>query len=161
MGIKLAKARGCTVTAISRNTKKQELAKNSGADGFVVSTDPAAMATAAGTLDLILNTIPAGHKWSMYQPLLKKRGRHVMFGIHSGMGAAQYAAKVRSKCSIVPSVIGGIPNTQEVMDLCAREKIYPEIEVVPVQKLNEVYVSTITLDCTIFAWTVLLCTSPQ
>ena len=141
MGIKLAKALGCTVTAISRTAAKQELAEQSGAMEFVASSDRTAMKAAAKSLDLILNTIPAQHNWAAYQPLLDRGGKHVILGANSAMAGAMFAPKLRwfSTPSVVHSVIGGIANTQEVIDLCAREKIYPETELVPVQQLNEVY----------------------
>lgn len=96
------------------------------------------MAGAAKSLDLILNTIPSGHDWGVYQTLLDTGGRQVLLGAHAGMAAAMFAKRLK-KCSVTMSMIGGILNTQEVMDICAREGIYPEVEVVPVQKINEVY----------------------
>jgi len=141
MGIKLAKALGCTVTAISRSPAKQALADHSGATSFVASADAKLMAASASSLDLILNTIPAHHDWAAYQPLLARGGKHVILGANATMGAAMYAPKLRvfSTPSVVHSMIGGVANTQECIDLCAREKIYPETQVVPVQQLNEVY----------------------
>ena len=141
MGIRLATALGCVVTAISRTSAKQGLAEESGATLFVPSSDAAAMTGAAKSLDLILNTIPAHHDWAAYQPLLAARGKHVILGANATMGAAMYAPKLRwwSQPSVVHSMIGGVANTQECIELCAREKIYPETQVVPVQELNEVY----------------------
>jgi len=143
MGIKLAKALGCVVTAISRTKAKEHLATAAGAVNYVASADPASMTAGAGSLDLILNTIPAAHDWAAYQVLLAKGGKHVLLGVHSGLAAAIYAEKIRklsfTSSTVVMSMIGGITNTQEVIDLCARDGIYPDIEVVLVQKLNEVY----------------------
>jgi len=139
MGIKLAKALGCKVTAISRSKTKEALAKQSGAELFVVSEDAESMLEAAESLDLILNTIPTSHDWGVYQALLDADGRQVLLGAHAGTAAAMFAKRVKPQMSVTNSLIGGILNTQEVIDLCAREKIYPDIEVVPVQKLGEVY----------------------
>jgi len=139
MGIKLAKAIGCKVTAISRTRGKEELAKQCGAESFVASGDDQSMAGAAKTLDLILNTIPSTHDWAVYQSLLDTGGRQVLLGAHAGTAAAMYADKLKKNSPVVMSMVGGIPNTQEVIDICAKEGIYPEVEVVPVQKLNEVY----------------------
>jgi uncharacterized zinc-type alcohol dehydrogenase-like protein len=138
MGVKLAKSMGCEVSAISRTMSKAGLAKTCGADNFIASTDPASMAKSLASLDIILNTIPSQHDWAAYQPLLAAGGKHVMIGIHSAMAASMMVGKLK-KCSVVNSVIGGIKNTQEVIDICARDSIYPEIEVVPVQKINEVF----------------------
>jgi uncharacterized zinc-type alcohol dehydrogenase-like protein len=128
------------VTAVSRSQAKEKFALDSGAHVFVASESAEGMAAAAGSLDLILNTIPARHDWNVYQRLLARGGRQVILGAHAGMGAAMYAEKMRGASSpVIPSMIGGIANTQEVMDLCAREGIYPEIEIKPVQSLGEIY----------------------
>ena len=62
-----------------------------------------------------------------------------MFGLHAGIAGAMMARKFRRSISVVPSIIGGIPNTQEVVNLCAEKGIYPEVSVVPVQDLNQVF----------------------
>lgn len=135
MGLKLATALGCKVTAISRTNKKEELAKKAGAETYVVSGDPESMRKAAGTLDLILNTISIEHDWGAYHKLLDKGGTQVMLGMHTGTAAAMLAKKPSVQCSVV----GGIANTQEVMDLCAKAKIYPEIELKSVDKIKEIF----------------------
>mmetsp|Transcript_90077 Transcript_90077/g.188344 ORF Transcript_90077/g.188344 Transcript_90077/m.188344 type:complete len:407 (-) Transcript_90077:202-1422(-) len=138
MGIKLAKALGCKVTAITRTMAKEKMAKDMGADNVVASTDPESMKNNKKTLDLIINTIPTGHKWSAYQGLLKKGGKQVLLGIHSGFAGASVANSVRN-CRVVSSMIGGIKNTEEVLALCAKHDIRPEVEVIPITKLNEVF----------------------
>jgi D-arabinose 1-dehydrogenase-like Zn-dependent alcohol dehydrogenase len=80
MGLKLAKAMGNTVTAISTNRKKEETARELGADHFVVSSDPESMAAASRSLDLVLNTISAPHQVSAYFPLMKRNGTIVLLG---------------------------------------------------------------------------------
>mmetsp|Transcript_94344 Transcript_94344/g.197025 ORF Transcript_94344/g.197025 Transcript_94344/m.197025 type:complete len:407 (-) Transcript_94344:810-2030(-) len=143
MGIKLAKALGCKVSAITRSFAKEKMAKDLGADNVVASTDDESMLANEKSMDLIINTIPSGHNWGAYQGLLKKGGKQVLLGIHSGFAAAFVAAQIRkyscSDCTVVSSAIGGIKTTEEVLALCAKNNIYPEVEVVPITKLSEVY----------------------
>mmetsp|Transcript_8862 Transcript_8862/g.13077 ORF Transcript_8862/g.13077 Transcript_8862/m.13077 type:complete len:407 (-) Transcript_8862:692-1912(-) len=143
MGIKLAKALGCKVSAITRSLAKEKMAKDLGADNVVASTDDKSMLANKKSMDLIINTIPSGHNWGAYQGLLKKGGKQVLLGIHSGFAAAFVAAQIRkyscSDCTVVSSAIGGIKTTEEVLALCAKNNIYPEVDVVPITKLNEVY----------------------
>ena len=173
IGIKLAKALGCEVTAISRGggmpeqslppspdlqssgptassmpqgspprpmPAKAALATRAGARTFVASTDPEAMAAAEGSLDLILNTIPCAHSYMAYQKLLTPRGKQVLLGLHEGLIAGMVVGMATfNRSRILGSGIGSIRATQEVIDLCAKEQIYPEIEVVGVERLNDVY----------------------
>ena len=124
MGVKLAKAMGAEVTVISRGTKKKEYALGDcGADKFCDSKSKPSLKEHEKTLDIILNTIPSYHNYTMYTPLLKKgQGKkQILLGLHKGIGAAMVADKVRGgKSRIGMSGIGGIRNTQEVMDLCAK-----------------------------------------
>mmetsp|Transcript_77943 Transcript_77943/g.170744 ORF Transcript_77943/g.170744 Transcript_77943/m.170744 type:complete len:407 (+) Transcript_77943:99-1319(+) len=143
MGIKLAKALGCKVSAITRSFAKEKMAKDLGADNVVASTDDKSMLANKKSMDLIINTIPSGHNWGAYQGLLKKGGKQVLLGIHSGFAAAMVAAQIRkfsfTDTTVVSSAIGGIKTTEEVLALCAKNNIYPEVDVVPITKLNEVY----------------------
>lgn len=142
MGVKLAKAMGCKVTAISRGRAKEALATKAGAESFIAVGQKQDMENGANTLDLILNTIPAYHDYSVYQSLLAEGGKQVLLGAHAGMMAAMMTNKCGICCHppvIISSIIGGIQNTQEVMDLCAKNNIVPELTVVPVTDLNKVY----------------------
>lgn len=96
----------------------------------------------AGTMDIILNTIPSYHNYTAYTPLLKKAkgSKQILLGLHKGIGGAMIADQVKGgKSRIGMSGIGGIRNTQEVMDLCAKNDIKPDIKVLPVEKLNFIY----------------------
>ena len=81
MGIRLAAAMGCEVTAISTSPNKEAVAKKIGAKHFVVSSDPESMAKRAGTLDIILNTVSVNHQAMTYQPLLRRNGTIVLIGL--------------------------------------------------------------------------------
>jgi len=143
MGIKLGAALGCTVTVISRSDSKRDYALNKcGADHFIVSSESSQMASAAGQIDLILNTIPSYHDYCQYNSLLSSKpgAKQVLLGLHKGIGAAMVVDKVLcGKSKVGMSAIGGIKNTQEVVDLCAKNDIKPDIKVVPVTELNHVY----------------------
>jgi uncharacterized zinc-type alcohol dehydrogenase-like protein len=140
MGIKLAKALGCTVTAISRKPAKQHIATQCEADCFILSSDGSQMSAARGSLHIILNTIPVYHDYDSYTALLGDNGKQVILGLHKGIVAAFALGTLSGGCArVMHSAIGGIQNTQEVMDLCARHNIVPELQVVPCEKINEVY----------------------
>ena len=143
MGVSIAKAMGAVVTVISTNSSKTELATRCGATGFVVSADSKQMKDAAGSLDLILNTVPTHHNYAQYNRLLDfkaKKAYQVILGLHAGLAAALILDAVTGGNSrIKMSGIGSIKETQEVIDLCDKNKIYPEIAVVPVTQLNDVY----------------------
>lgn len=139
MGIKVAKALGCSVTAISSTSSKETLAKAAGADVYICSSDAAAMASNAGRFDLVLNTIPSEHDYNAFTPLLKKTGKHVILGLNSAIVGATIASSIVCGTRFRASGIGGIKATQEVIDLCAKNKIYPNIEIVGAEKMNSVY----------------------
>lgn len=140
MGIRLAKAMGAEVTVVSRSASKKALADRCGADHFVVSTEPAAMAARAQTIDIMLNTVPSHHNYVAFCPLLNAKGYQVILGLHVGLGGAIVVNGLTLGYSrIKSSGIGGIPNTQAAIDLCDKFKIYPEIKVVPCSELNRVY----------------------
>jgi D-arabinose 1-dehydrogenase-like Zn-dependent alcohol dehydrogenase len=140
MGVKIANALGGVVTVISRSTSKEDLARRSGASNFLVSTSDQQMKEAMGTLDLIINTVPSYHDYNIYTKLLNKTGKQVLLGLHKGMVAALIVNGITYGASkVASSEIGGIRNTQEVINLCDKHQIYPEIEILPCQDINKIY----------------------
>lgn len=139
MAIKIGKALGCEVTVISRSDAKREYALGLGADKYVASSDPKQMGAAAKSLDLILNTISASHELMQYQPLLDTNGTMVLIGLPDAPFTVPAAPLIFGRQAVAGSIIGGIKATQEVIDLCAAKKIYPETKVVPVSELNGVF----------------------
>lgn len=140
MGVRLGNALGAKVTVISRSNKKEAFAKECGAETFVVSTDKESMKAQKGSLDLILNTVPGYHDYCAYNSLLKKSGKQVLLGLHAGIAGAVVVNKLTFGTSrVTMSGIGGIPNTEEVLALCDKHKIYPKIKVMPCEDLNEIY----------------------
>merc|ERR1719295_988065 len=111
MGVRLAKAMGNTVTAISTSPNKEAAAREIGADNFVVSTNAESMKAASMSLDLILNTVSAEHQVSTYLPLLAKKGVLVQLGLVLGAHQVNQMPLMFNKLSIAGSLIGGIPET--------------------------------------------------
>merc|ERR1719357_1766110 len=139
MGVRLAKAMGNTVTAISTSPGKEAAAREIGADNFVVSTNAESMKAASMSLDLILNTVSAEHQVSTYLPLLAKKGVLVQLGLVLGAHQVNQMPLMFNKLSIAGSLIGGIPETQECIDFCAKHKIIPITKIVKATDLGEVY----------------------
>ena len=137
IGVKIAKAMGCVVTAITSSKGKIEFAKKLGADRVLVSSNNEDMKAAEGSLDLVLNTISVEHDYHEYTKLLdKSKGLHVILGLNSVLGVLlTFGAGPR----LNQSVIGGIESSQSVIDLCAKHKILPEISIVGVDGINAVY----------------------
>ena len=141
IGVKLAKAMGCTVTAITRSPGKAQYARErAGADAVLISTDAAAMRAAKGSFDLVLNTIPSEHDYTVYTALVAKGGKHIVLGLNTGLIAGMVAEGVFGSSSrLTGSGIGGIEATQAVIDLCAKHNILPEIVVKPVEDINRIF----------------------
>jgi len=148
LGVKIARALGATVTVLSKSQSKRPLALRLGAREFVCTEDRDQMREAHGTMDIILNTIPVAHDYWAFQKLLssdndgrlKGRSKQVILGLHAGLATGMVALSIKGdKSPIVSSGIGGIKATQEVMDLCAEHDIVPDITVLPVSKLSEIY----------------------
>jgi len=141
MGVTLAKAMGNEVTAISTSAGKEAVAKEIGADRFIVSTDSASVKAGEGSLDLILNTVSAAHQLTTYIPLLKRDGVLVQLGLVTEPHTLPQAPLLFKRLSVAGSIIGGIPETQECMEFCAAHKIVPKIELVTAGQLDSVYES--------------------
>jgi len=139
MGVRLAKAMGNTVTAISTSPNKEAAAKEIGADNFVVSTDTASMTSAGQTLDLILNTVSASHDLNHYLPLLANKGTLVQLGLVLTPHPVVQMPLMFRKLSIAGSLIGGLPETQQCIDFCHEHNIVPKIKVVTSKDLKKVY----------------------
>jgi len=149
MGVRLAKAMGNTVTAISTSPNKEAAAKEIGADNFVVSTSPDQMAAAGGSLDLILNTVSANHDLNTYLPLLAGKGVIVQLGLVMTPHPVMQLPLMFKKQSIAGSLIGGLPETQDCIDFCHKHNIVPKIKMVTCKDLDNVYVELASKNDTI------------
>lgn len=137
MAVKLAVALGAEVTVFTTSDRKLADAARLGAHHAIVSNDEAAMAAVAGTLDFILDTVSAQHDINGYIAALKQEGTLCLLGIGpGGLEIANLSVVFGQKC-IAGSLIGGLEQTQAVIDFCAANNVMPEIELVPHQQINQ------------------------
>jgi uncharacterized zinc-type alcohol dehydrogenase-like protein len=140
MGIKLARAMGAHVVAFTTSESKRKDAQALGAHEVVVSTDARAMAAAARSLDLVINTVAAPHDLDAFISLLKRDGTMVLVGAPaSPHPSPQVFNLITRRRSIAGSMIGGIPETQEMLDFCAAHGIVADIEMIRADEINDAY----------------------
>ena len=140
MGVKFAKALGAEVTIFTRSESKVGEAKKQGADHVVVSTDDDQMAAAAETFDFMLDTVPVQHDINPYLNCLSYDGTHIMVGLLEPMEPAlQTGALVFKRRVLAGSLIGGMPETQEVLDFCAEHDISCDVEMLDIHNINDAY----------------------
>ncbi len=139
MGVKFGAALGAHVTIITTTPEKGEDARKLGADDVIVSTDPEQMKKHLASFDFILNTVPVSHEIDGYLNLLGRSGRMVIVGALTPMPGFVGMNIIWYNRAVGGSAIGGIPETQEMLDLCAKEGIYPEVEMIEMSGINEAY----------------------
>lgn len=140
MAIKLAKGLGAEVTLISRSPDKIQDGLDLGADAVVISTYENEMKAAAGKFDLIIDTVPYDHDINPYISTLNISGTLVLVGFLGKMEEALLSVPmVLGRRSVAGSLIGGIKETQEMLDFCGEHNILPEIEMINIQDINEAY----------------------
>jgi len=140
MGLKLAKAMGAEVTLFSRSPGKEADARRLGADHIVISTDAAQMSAATAQFDLIIDTVPYVHDVNPYVPTLANGGTLVMVGYLGPLEPSLNSAPlVLNRQSVGGSLIGGIAETQEMLDFCGQHGITSDVEVIRIQEINEAY----------------------
>ncbi len=147
MGVKLAHAMGAKVTMITSSPGKEEDARNLGADGVLISRDQAAMEKAANSFDLLVNTIPVDHDLNPYVALLKRDATMVIVGAIAPITHPFATGQiVFGRRSIAGSLIGGIAETQEMLDYCAEHNIVSDVEMINMQQINEAYARMLKSD---------------
>lgn len=140
MAIKLAKGLGAEVTLFSRTPSKTEDAKKLGAHKVVISTDEEQMNAVRGTFDLIIDTVPYTHDLNPYISTLKINGTHVLVGLLGDITpTVNTVSMILGRRSIAGSVIGGIAETQELLDFCGKHNIVSDVEVIDMQYINDAY----------------------
>jgi uncharacterized zinc-type alcohol dehydrogenase-like protein len=140
MGLKLAKALGAEVTLFTRSKGKEEDARRLGADHIVISADPAQMAAVSGRFNLIIDTVPYIHDLNPYLPTLAKDGTLVLVGYLGALDPfLNTTPMVLRRKSVAGSLIGGIQETQELLDFCGQHGITSDVEVIPMQDINAAY----------------------
>lgn len=139
MAVKLANAMGADVTVISRSASREAEAKRLGADRLLVSSDKASMANALNSLDLIIDTVPIRHDINPYLPLLDIDGTLCMVGQIGGEPEFDSTPIVFGRRRIAGSIIGGIAETQELLNFCAKKQVLPDCELIAIQDINTAY----------------------
>jgi uncharacterized zinc-type alcohol dehydrogenase-like protein len=146
MGVKFAVAMGADVTVFSTSPSKEEDARNLGAHHFVVTKEPGALEPLASQFDFILDTVSAPHDLNVYLELLKYNGALVLVGIPGEPAAVLAPLLVMRQRNLTGSAIGGIPETQEMLDYCAAKNIVSDIEMIPIDDIAEAYERTVKGD---------------
>lgn len=139
MAVKLAASMGAEVTMLSTSRRKEEDARRLGAKGFALTSDEETFKKLAGTFDLIINTISAPHDYNKYLGMLKVQGTMVLVGVPPEAVPLHAISLIGGNRRLAGSLIGGIKQTQEMLDYCGAHKIVSDVEVIPIQKINEAY----------------------
>lgn len=143
MGVKLARAMGAKVTVFSTSPHKAADAKRLGATGFVVTQDPSFSEKLEGKFDLILDTVSAPHDLNAYLGMLKVGGTLVVVGVPPQPAQVHAFSLIGGRRELVGSLIGGIKETQEMLDFCAKKKVLSDVEVISVDQIDAAYERTI------------------
>jgi uncharacterized zinc-type alcohol dehydrogenase-like protein len=139
MGVKFAVAMGAEVTVISTSPSKEEDAKRFGAHQFVLGTDKAEMKKYKSYFDVVLNTLSAKHNFEHYLNLLNLEGKMLVVGLPKEHPDLNPMALIYNRRSIIGSMIGGTVETQAMLNYCAEKNIVADVEVIPMQEINEAY----------------------
>lgn len=140
VAIKIAKAMGAVVTLFSRSVDKIDDAKKLGAERVIISSDQTAMQAASKSLDFILDTVAAQHPLDPYLATLKRDGKMVLVGLpDQPHPAIDIGNLIFARRSIAGSLVGGLHETQEMLDFCAKHNITADIELIKMQEVNQAY----------------------
>lgn len=146
MGVKLAVSFGAEVTVLSQSPHKREDAKRLGAHNFVLTTDAAIVEKHAGHFDYILDTVSAKHDVAQALGMLKRDGTLLMVGASEKPLDLPVFPLILERRKMMGSLIGGIAETQEMLNHCGKHGIVSDIELIPAEKINEAYTRTIKSD---------------
>ena len=139
MGLKFAHAFGAHVVQLTTSLKKKEDALRLGADEVVLSTDANAMAAHTKSFDFILDTASAPHALEPYVSLLKQDGTLTLVGLPEKPAAVSVFSLITRRASVAGSMIGGMPETQQMLDYCGAKNITADVEVIPIQQINDAF----------------------
>lgn len=147
MAIKLAKALGADVTLFSRSANKIADAKELGAHRVIISTDDSQMEKALGQFDLIIDTVPYEHDLNPYMGTLSTNGTLVIVGYLGPLDPMlQTVPMIMGRKSVAGSLIGGIAETQELLDFCGKHNIISDVEIINIQDINTAYARMLESD---------------
>ena len=139
MAVKLAAAMGAEVTVFSTSRSKEPDARKFGAHAFAETRDPAVFTSLAGRFDLVIDTISAKHDYDLHLGLLRPRGTMVVVGVPPEPTPVSAFSLIKGNRCLAGSLIGGIKETQEMLDFCAKHGIVSDIEIIPIHAINEAY----------------------
>jgi uncharacterized zinc-type alcohol dehydrogenase-like protein len=146
MGVKLAASMGADVTVFSTSAGKEQDARRLGAHNFVVTRDPKNLEALDSKYDFILDTVSAPHDVNPYLNLLRREGALVLVGLPEKPLAVDAFSIVSNGRTLAGSMIGGIRETQEMLDYCAARGIASDVEVIPIRRIGEAYERTVKGD---------------
>jgi uncharacterized zinc-type alcohol dehydrogenase-like protein len=130
---------GARVTVLSSSPSKRDDALALGAEEFATSSERATFKTLAGTFDFVLDTVSAAHDYNAYLGLLRRDGTMILVGLPDQPVPLSAGALIGRRRRLAGSMIGGIRETQEMLDFCAEHGVASDIELIPVAKINEAY----------------------
>jgi len=139
MGVKFSHALGAHTTMITSSEQKGEDARLLGADEVLLSSSPEKLAKVNGSFDFLLNTIPVNHDLTPYLELLNTNGTMCVVGAVEPLSQVNAAQLIFGRRSLAGSLIGGIAETQEMLDFCGEKNILSEVEVIRMEEVNEAY----------------------
>ncbi|MGB0122019.1 MAG: NAD(P)-dependent alcohol dehydrogenase, partial [Silvibacterium sp.] len=146
MGLKFANSFGAHVVQFTTSESKIADAKRLGADEVVISKDAAAMKKEENSFDFILDTVSAVHDLNAYLPLLKRDAVYCQVGLPDQPPVVNMGNLLFKRRSLSGSIIGGMEETQEMLDYCAEHNIVSDVEVIPIQKVNEAFERVVKAD---------------
>jgi len=138
IGVKIAKAMGAKVTVLSHSANKRDDALSLGADDFMPTLDEKVFDRNAKSFDFILDTLSVNHDYNGYLNLLRRNGRMVLIGLPEPT-VISAVPLIFQRRSLTGTLIGGIRENQEMLDFCSKHGVLSDVEVVPIQKINEAY----------------------
>ncbi len=139
MGVKFAASFGAEVTVLSTSKNKEADARRLGAHHFLLTTDKAAMKASRNHFDVLLDAVSADHDYTAYLDLLDLNGKLLVVGLPVHEPKVSPFSLITNRRSIIGSMVGGIKETQEMLDYCAEKNIHSDVEVIPMQQINEAY----------------------
>jgi alcohol dehydrogenase (NADP+) len=146
MGVKIAHALGAEVTVLSHSLHKQEDGRRMGADHFLATSDAMTFEKLKGSFDMIINTVSVELDMNSYLNLLRLDGTMVIVGLPEKELSFGASSLTNARRRLAGSVIGGIQETQEMLEFCDKHKIYCDIELTPIQRVNEAYQRVVNSD---------------
>jgi uncharacterized zinc-type alcohol dehydrogenase-like protein len=139
MAVKFAAAFGAEVTMLSHSPSKEKDALKLGAHHFVLTSNAEQLKANLNTFDFIINTVSADHDYNTYISLLRRNGVMICVGAPAHPSTVSAFALIMGRKSVAGSLIGGIKETQEMLDFCAEHNIVSDVEVIAIKDINEAY----------------------